>query len=339
MASKLLSEVRPLPKSEQALGSASYGSEFTGKSNREAEILLMLVEGYIKNAVPISSLYLTQQPKIKLSSATIRSVLASLEAKGYLFSPHRSSGRLPTEKAYCFHIENLLPPSRKYIQEKEERYIQREYLRYNLALMDILKTTGRLLSMLTNYAVLVFGPAPKRSVLKHLEFIDMGVEEVLVIFVTRVGEVLSAKIFVEERIPENYLRFAARQLNRKYKGMEFTDIHEHLQADILETAENSDRYYSILVRALWRDFNLLVGEQSFLKEGIAHLHSCVGHHTLQRLYELIQNRCLEQLIWAKAYDKEELGVSLAIEYDKNLRGISIVSGDYKMGEKNIGLEA
>ena len=333
MKSNLINEGQPVVKSGFGLDS-ECASEFIEKDCREAEILLVLMEAYIKNTIPISSFYITQDPRIKLSSATVRSVLASLEAKGYLFSPHRSAGRLPTEKAYCFYIKNLLPPSRKYIQEEEERYIQEEYLRYNLALMDILKTTGRLLSILTNYAVLVFGPAPKRSVLKHLEFIDMGAEEVLVIFVTRVGEVLSAKIFVEERIPENYLRSAARQFNQKYKGMDFTDIYSRLQE---ESHDNDNYYHSILVKALARDFNLLIGEQSFLKEGIAHLHSCVEHQALQRLCELIQNRYLEQLIWAKVYDKEELGVSLASEYDKKLSGISIVSGNYKMGEKNIGL--
>ena len=338
MESKTLDRVQLSPEPSFSLPITEKSPECIARNSREADILLMLVEAYIRNGVPISSFYLVQKRGLKLSSATVRSILANLEEKAYLYSPHRSSGRLPTEKAYRFYIENLLPPSRKYIEEKEERYIQEEYLRYSLDLVEILKTTGRLLSMLTNYAVLVSGPDLKLSVLKHLELVDMGAEEVLVIFVTRVGKVLSAKLFIEERIPEANLRLIARRLNRKYKGMGFAEIHACLKLEGEQQAQSDEGAYdSALVRALARDFDLLVSEQTLLKEGIAHLHSYVEEQVLQRLYELIQNRCLEQSIWSRVYDKEGLGIRLGSEYDEKLKGISIVSGNYKMGEKNIGL--
>jgi len=46
--------------------------------------------------------------KEKISPATIRNELVALENEGYIFQPHTSAGRVPTEKAYQFYVENYL---------------------------------------------------------------------------------------------------------------------------------------------------------------------------------------------------------------------------------------
>ncbi|TSC92031.1 MAG: hypothetical protein CEN90_146 [Parcubacteria group bacterium Licking1014_17] len=77
-------------------------------TERQKQVLKQLVEEYINSAEPVSSKLLTNQGKFKLSSATLRAEMQSLEEAGYLHQPHTSSGRVPTDKAYRFYVDNFL---------------------------------------------------------------------------------------------------------------------------------------------------------------------------------------------------------------------------------------
>ncbi|MFA5644160.1 MAG: hypothetical protein WC928_01380 [Patescibacteria group bacterium] len=76
--------------------------------SRKELILLVLVKEYIKTAQPVSSGFLVEKYKLGISSATARNEMAELEELGYIYQPHTSSGRIPTEKAYNYYIENDL---------------------------------------------------------------------------------------------------------------------------------------------------------------------------------------------------------------------------------------
>ena len=43
-----------------------------------------------------------------LSPSSIRSVMAKLEEQGYLYSPHTSSGRMPTDRGLKLFVDGLL---------------------------------------------------------------------------------------------------------------------------------------------------------------------------------------------------------------------------------------
>jgi heat-inducible transcriptional repressor len=73
-------------------------------TEREAAILEAVIDEYVPSAVPIGSVTLTEKYDWELSPASVRAVLASLEDKGYLAQPHTSAGRVPTDKAYRWFV-------------------------------------------------------------------------------------------------------------------------------------------------------------------------------------------------------------------------------------------
>lgn len=77
-------------------------------TKRQEEILNRIVEDYIDLAVPISSEFLEKKHKFGISPATIRIEMQKLTDAGYLFQPHTSAGRVPTDKSYRFFVNNLL---------------------------------------------------------------------------------------------------------------------------------------------------------------------------------------------------------------------------------------
>jgi len=80
---------------------------FNELTDRERDILLKIAELYIKEGEPVGSRTLQKAYSLPFSPATIRNVMADLEDKGYLFQPHTSAGRVPTDKGLKVYINSL----------------------------------------------------------------------------------------------------------------------------------------------------------------------------------------------------------------------------------------
>jgi len=74
-------------------------------SERQEKILRDIVEYYLDTAEPISSSFLKEKSGFDCSPATIRNDLQDLTEQGYISQPHTSAGRVPTEKAYRYFVE------------------------------------------------------------------------------------------------------------------------------------------------------------------------------------------------------------------------------------------
>src|SRR5688572_8410764 len=82
-------------------------------SKRERKILEAVIQTYIQTAEPAGSRTLSRRFGLGVSPATIRNTMSDLEEKGFLFHPHTSAGRVPTNKAYRAYVDSLLssPPT------------------------------------------------------------------------------------------------------------------------------------------------------------------------------------------------------------------------------------
>ena len=76
-------------------------------SDRKKFLLITLIKDYIKTAQPVSSGALVKRYKLDISPATVRNELAELEEDGYIYQPHTSAGRVPTELAYSLLAQSL----------------------------------------------------------------------------------------------------------------------------------------------------------------------------------------------------------------------------------------
>jgi len=79
-----------------------------GITERQIKILNQIVGDYIDLALPISSEFLEEKHRFGICPATIRIEMQKLTDKGYLFQPHTSAGRVPTDKGYRFFVDSLL---------------------------------------------------------------------------------------------------------------------------------------------------------------------------------------------------------------------------------------
>jgi heat-inducible transcriptional repressor len=76
-------------------------------TKRQKKILNTIIKEYIETGEPISSQFLEKKHAFGIGSAMIRIEMQKLTDKGFLFQPHTSAGRVPTDKSYRFFVDNL----------------------------------------------------------------------------------------------------------------------------------------------------------------------------------------------------------------------------------------
>ena len=98
-------------------------------TERQETLLDTIINEHIKTAEPVGSDFLVERYKLEVSSATVRNEMLELDKKGYLEKTHTSSGRVPTERAYEFYVENVEKPVTlpKNIQVKLENSMHIEH--------------------------------------------------------------------------------------------------------------------------------------------------------------------------------------------------------------------
>ncbi len=94
-------------------------------TERQKNILEIVIREYIESALPISSKYIEEEYEMGVSPATIRGELYTLIERGYLYQPHTSSGRVPTDKGYRFFVDLLNEKEIKRLENKVIRDVRK----------------------------------------------------------------------------------------------------------------------------------------------------------------------------------------------------------------------
>ena len=104
-------------------------------SERKKFILETIVKEHVKTAQPVSSGGLVEKYGLDISPATVRNEMMELEEEDFIYQPHTSAGRVPTESAYELLLDDWRrdkkTPSLKSAEEKLlEQLFKREEIAY-----------------------------------------------------------------------------------------------------------------------------------------------------------------------------------------------------------------
>jgi heat-inducible transcriptional repressor len=209
-------------------------------SERDRRILGELVQRYIDDGEPISSLWLASRG-FGVSSATVRNILARLEELGYVRQPHTSAGRVPTDLGYRCYVDQLL--------------VARRSPRPALQVEARLRRAGTVDDLLTHVSQemaraaqqLSFAVAPATATLEHLEFVPLDARKVLVVVVSTGGHVSHKVIEPAEPYNLTELQQAANYLNSEFRGQSLVAVR---QAVLHRLQEERSLYDELMARAL-----------------------------------------------------------------------------------------
>ena len=190
-------------------------------SDRKKKILRAVVDSYIDTATPVASKDIQQEYLSECSSATIRNELSTLESMGYLIQPHVSAGRIPSEKAFRFYVNELMCQSNLTVNEAEliEQYFNRKIN----SLEEVMTEVTRILAEITNYTSVVV-KEDMSDTITAIKLLDLSNGKMLVVIVTDSRVLKDGMVDLPDDFDENMIAQAQRWLNKIFCGKHVSEF-------------------------------------------------------------------------------------------------------------------
>ncbi len=149
---------------------------------RQQNVLRATVRHYVSTAEPVGSKSLAKGYNLRVSAATIRSVMSVLEDSGFLYQPHTSAGRIPSDSGYRAYVNELMSPSEPLTRRMETTLNQRLGWQ-GQAIEGLLQESAQILASLSGYIALVTMPQLDESKIKHLQLVRVSDYQLLLLVV------------------------------------------------------------------------------------------------------------------------------------------------------------
>src|SRR5215510_2099200 len=180
---------------------------------RSQAILRAVIEEYVTSAQPVGSHALVERYRLGVSSATVRAVLAELEAAGLLTHPHTSAGRVPTESGYRYYVESIvdsvpLPPV-------EQLMIRHQFGQVEYASEHWFRLAATTLASLTRAAGLATPAKPRSARLRRLDLVSISDRMASLILVLREGSLKQVLVSLDQPAEQAELSRVATFLNER----------------------------------------------------------------------------------------------------------------------------
>ena len=192
---------------------AGYDRE-SWSSPRRREILRLVVEEHVATGQPVGSKSLVERDGMDVSSSTVRSELAELEAIGLLMHPHTSAGRIPTENGYRVYAEQLVEA----LDGRPER-LTPAVAAVRSELEAALRSTTETLSQATRLLALVSAPALEAASVRHVDVLQLQPRAVIVVVISSTGGVMKRVLELEEPIDPGLVDWARTYLEEQLVGL------------------------------------------------------------------------------------------------------------------------
>lgn len=225
------------------------------KQAREKQILLGLVDYFLKTGKPVGSSTLKEAEFGSLSSATIRNYFSTLEQEGYLEQLHTSGGRIPTTKALRFYANEVSDQEVSLSSENQDSLnTLRKSETKELALY--LQKSAETLSQMTGLAVFLSAPRFDHDFVTDLRVVPIDTQRMLSILITDFGVIQTEVMHTDQK----FSHFAIKRIE-KYFQWRLTGQNKPEEIEPEEEKLAKQLYNEIMVR-------YIVGYSNFLNEEV-----------------------------------------------------------------------
>ena len=303
---------------------------------RDRRILGVVVQAYIEQGDPVSSLWLAGRG-FGVSSATLRNVMARLEEQGYVRQPHTSAGRIPTDLGYRSYVDELIVASDRRATRPAPQVEAR--LRRAHTVDDLLTHVTQEVSRASHQVGFVIAPAAETATLEHLDFVPLDGGKVLVVVIAGGGHITNKVVSTGEDYDFTELQQAANFLNREFKGR---TLHEVRQAILERLREERTLYDTLIARALrlanttFEDMesgpSVFIQGTSLVLDELADDDPDVTLETLRTLLRMIEEKARLVQLLDEYLRADGLTVVIGSEHHApDLQRFSVVASTYSDG--------
>ena len=318
-------------------------------------VLNQIIDSYLIDGAPVGSKTLSNKSEEMASSSSLRNIMSQLEAMDLIYSPHVSSGRLPTEKGLRLYVDNLLAFQNSY-NENDKLFLKDLHNAGQRGPKKLLSEASASLSGMSSHAGIVVVPKTEKD-LKHIEFVRLSKEKALVVLIDSNGSVENRIITIDEGTPDMTFEMAGNYLNSKINGQNIDELRAKINSDINKRKNEIDALAAGLINkglAIWAndhsDSSLIIhGHDKLLDdvqaiedlEKIKSLFSTLGNQELsiQLLEDIASASGVKIFIGSENRLFEGTGCSLIIApiqtYEQKVFGALGVIGPKRMNYSKI----
>ena len=196
-------------------------------SQRELTVLREVIRCHLRSGAPVSSTEVAHSAAVRLSPATVRSVMAHLEERGLLRQPHTSAGRVPTDRGLRADID--ASASLCGLSGSRRRWLTDAMIERRRQLAEGLDWVTQLIAEATQEAGVAVRPMGEAPVLEAVSLILLPGGDVLGVVITAAGTVEKRVVELNETISESDLQELANFFNTEFHGLSLDTIIDRLE--------------------------------------------------------------------------------------------------------------
>jgi heat-inducible transcriptional repressor len=307
-----------------------------GLTEREERILEAVIRTYVETAEPAGSRTVAKRHGLGVSAATIRNAMSDLEEKGFLFHPHTSAGRIPTDQAYRYYVDTLMRPLR--LAAAEQRQVRRELEEGQGALERLILRSIQVLGLVTGELGLAIAPRLDEVVLEKLELALVSTEKILLVLTLRSGVVRTVYVDLPGGLPAETLVAVTMILNERLAGLTLSQIRQTLPERLRDVGADGATadLLNIFMQAAEgvldpmgsAGADLLLGRTSVL----AKQPEFASGPRLRSLIELTEQKELLTGLLAAREHKSAPNITIGAEHgEPKLSTLTLITSEYRIG--------
>jgi heat-inducible transcriptional repressor len=254
---------------------------------KDRNILNLIVENYLKVGKPLSSGFIAQRSRFPVSSATIRNIMAKLEENGFLFQPHTSAGRIPTDKGLKFYVNKLLDEA-----VLPEGQIDLPSENFSLKKGDfnsLLNQVSKILAEYSDNLGFVISPRISDVNFRHLRFIKVSEEKIMMILITSYNLVLTEIVETRTLFTQVEIDKASQYINQNFRGKSIIFVRDYLLQELPKYKIRYENILNKLTSLLKTYISQEEQESRIFLQGTSRLLSKPDLFDMKRLQPLFQN--------------------------------------------------
>jgi heat-inducible transcriptional repressor len=307
--------------------------------DRSRTILLETINDFVATAEPVGSRTLSKKLSKRLSPATIRNVMADLEELGYLYQPHTSAGRVPTDRGYRYFVNQILNAQK--IETVTPLVNDPQSYRNTETLEEVLGSACSLLSHNSHQTGLVMTLGFWNLSLKHIEFMRIEGKRVLAVFISEMGVVKKKVVRLREEVSQDSLDALAAYLNDEFTGDSLNSIQAELRRRMQTEKEHHDQLMK-KANELWnRMFTDEEEDGELLIEGVVNMldqpEFSADLENMKKLMKTVEEK--NKLIKLLDLCMKQNGLSIIIgeeNAEEEMQAGSLIAQSYRLDDQNIG---
>lgn len=191
---------------------------------RKHDIMISIVEDYIKDATPITSGAVQKNHLQDISTATLRNELNALEAMGLLRQLHTSGGRVPTAVGYRYYVSNLLkdlPLDYKQVEAAKDILEER-----TKSLSEIVSSLSKVINKAVKYPTVIFVNGYDKLTVEAIKIVPLVGHSALALIQTAGGYLTNT---LDVSASEKACSDASNFLTKKFSGKTIGEMMETME--------------------------------------------------------------------------------------------------------------